>query len=91
MVKCPSLRPSAKRTAGSIGNSFAEQKDAGWDCDILAIELRALIDVDFDVELTGFGLKIGLLSSASAIRRDIDPRCGPAIAHRITLAGGLPM
>ncbi|MEP2235947.1 MAG: hypothetical protein ABJM58_00060 [Alteripontixanthobacter sp.] len=67
-MKCPSLRPSAKRTAWSIGNSFAEQKDAGWDCDILAIELQALIVVDFDVERTGFGLKIGLLPSGSAIR-----------------------
>lgn len=30
--------------------------DAGWDREILAIELQALVDVDFDVELTGFSL-----------------------------------
>ena len=30
--------------------------NAGWDRDILAIELQGLIDLDFDVELTGFGL-----------------------------------
>ncbi|HVR90304.1 MAG TPA: DNA methyltransferase [Novosphingobium sp.] len=30
--------------------------NAGWDRDILAIELQALIDFDFDVELTGFSL-----------------------------------
>jgi hypothetical protein len=27
---------------------------AGWDREILAIELQALIDLDFEVELTGF-------------------------------------
>lgn len=30
--------------------------NAGWDRDILAIELQGLIDLNFDVELTGFSL-----------------------------------
>jgi DNA modification methylase len=30
--------------------------NAGWDKDLLAIELQGLIDLDFDVELTGFNL-----------------------------------
>src|ERR1700720_4527619 len=30
--------------------------NAGWDRDTLAIELQGLIDLDFDVELTGFSL-----------------------------------
>ncbi|HET6538825.1 MAG TPA: DNA methyltransferase [Sphingopyxis sp.] len=30
--------------------------NAGWDREILAIELQALVDVNFDVELTGFSL-----------------------------------
>jgi len=30
--------------------------NAGWDRDMLAIELQALIDLDFEVELTGFSL-----------------------------------
>ncbi len=30
--------------------------NAGWDRDVLAIELQGLIDLDFDVELTGFGI-----------------------------------
>jgi ParB-like chromosome segregation protein Spo0J len=30
--------------------------NAGWDRDILAIELQGLIDLQFDIELTGFGL-----------------------------------
>jgi DNA modification methylase len=29
---------------------------AGWDKEILAIELQALVDLEFDVELTGFSL-----------------------------------
>lgn len=29
---------------------------AGWDQEILAIELQALVDLEFDVELTGFSL-----------------------------------
>ena len=31
-------------------------QNAGWDRDVLAIELQALIDVEFDIELTGFSL-----------------------------------
>jgi DNA modification methylase len=30
--------------------------NAGWDKEILAIELQSLVDLDFDVELTGFSL-----------------------------------
>ena len=30
--------------------------NAGWDRELLAIELQGLIDLDFDVELTGFSL-----------------------------------
>ena len=30
--------------------------NAGWDQEILAIELQALVDLEFDVELTGFSL-----------------------------------
>ena len=30
--------------------------NAGWDKEILAIELQALVDLEFDVEITGFSL-----------------------------------
>lgn len=30
--------------------------NAGWDQDLLAIELQGLLDLNFDLELTGFGL-----------------------------------
>ena len=38
---------------------FADNKlalNAGWDREILAIELQGLFDLDFEVELTGFSL-----------------------------------
>src|SRR4051812_2960921 len=30
--------------------------NAGWDREILAIELQALVELDFDIEVTGFSL-----------------------------------
>jgi DNA modification methylase len=45
--------------------------NAGWDQDILAIELQGLIDLDFDVELTGFSLaEVDLVLDAA---HDSDP------------------
>jgi len=45
--------------------------NAGWDRDTLAIELQALVDLDFDIELTGFGLaEVDFAIDASA---DADP------------------
>jgi hypothetical protein len=41
-----------KRAYILADNRLAEK--AGWDREILAIELQALIDLDFEVELTGF-------------------------------------
>ena len=35
-------------------NRLAE--DAGWDMSVLSEELRGLMDIDFDIELTGFTL-----------------------------------
>jgi DNA modification methylase len=45
----------AERRAYVIAdNRLAEQ--AGWDKDLLALELQGLVDLDFEVELTGFSL-----------------------------------
>jgi DNA modification methylase len=55
----PTLRLShlteAQRRAYVIADNKLAQK-AGWDCDVLANELQALIDIEFDIELTGFSL-----------------------------------
>jgi DNA modification methylase len=55
----PSLRlshlsPAEKRAYMIADNRLAEK--AGWDREILAIELQDLIDLQFDVELTGFAM-----------------------------------
>jgi DNA modification methylase len=59
MDKVPTLALShlslAERQAYILAdNKLAE--NAGWDREILAIELQHLIDLDFDVELTGFDI-----------------------------------
>jgi DNA modification methylase len=55
----PTLRLShltdAQRRAYVIADNKLAQ-NAGWDRDVLAIELQALIDVQFEIELTGFSL-----------------------------------
>src|SRR5438270_3402965 len=43
-----------KRAYILTDNKLAEK--AGWDKEVLAIELQGLIDLDFEIELTGFEL-----------------------------------
>ena len=51
-VRLSHLTEPEKRAYILADNRLAEK--AGWDREILAIELQALIDLDFEVELTGF-------------------------------------
>ncbi|MES0022086.1 MULTISPECIES: DNA methyltransferase [unclassified Mesorhizobium] len=48
------LNEAQKRAYIVADNRIAEK--AGWDKQILAIELQALVDLDFDVSLTGFDI-----------------------------------
>jgi DNA modification methylase len=48
------LSPAEKRAYILADNRLAEK--AGWDRDVLAIELQALVEFDFEVELTGFAI-----------------------------------
>lgn len=48
------LSETEKRAYVLADNKLA--LNAGWDREILAIELQGLVDIDFDVELTGFSL-----------------------------------
>lgn len=53
----PTLRLSHLSAAERKAYVLADNKlaaNAGWDADILAIELQGLIDLEFDVEITGF-------------------------------------
>ena len=46
------LTEADKRAYILAGNKLAEK--AGWDRQLLAIELQGLIELDFEIELTGF-------------------------------------
>ena len=62
------LTPAEKRAYILADNRLAEK--AGWDKEILAIELQALIDFDFEVDLTGFELaEIDLILDEDRARR----------------------
>jgi ParB-like chromosome segregation protein Spo0J len=53
----PTCRLSHLSEADKRGYILADNKladKAGWDKELLAIELQGLIDLDFEVELTGF-------------------------------------
>jgi len=55
----PTLRLSHLDAAQRRAYVIADNKlalNAGWDRDLLAIELQALIDLDFGMEITGFSL-----------------------------------
>ena len=59
MKKVPTLALSHLSEAERRAYILADNKlalEAGWDNEVLAIELQALVDIDFDVELTGFSL-----------------------------------
>lgn len=59
MKTVPTLALSHLSEAERRAYVLADNKlalNAGWDKEILATELQALVDLDFDVELTGFSL-----------------------------------
>jgi DNA modification methylase len=59
MTAVPAIRLSHLNETERRAYVLADNKlalNAGWDREILAIELQALIDLDFDVEVTGFSL-----------------------------------
>lgn len=59
MKRIPTLALSHLSAAERRAYVLADNKlalNAGWDKEILAIELQALVELEFDVELTGFSL-----------------------------------
>src|SRR6185437_14291693 len=54
VVRLSDLNPAERRAYVLADNKLA--LNAGWDREILAIELQGLIDLAFDVETTGFAL-----------------------------------
>ena len=84
MTTVPTLRlshlsPEERRAYVLADNKLA--LNAGWDQDILAIELQALIDLDFDVTLTGFSLaEVDFTLDAA---RERDPEAPPGVEDEI--------
>lgn len=74
-VKLSHLSEAERRAYVLADNKLA--LNAGWDQEILAIELQALIDLDFDVELTGFSLAETDIILDSASDSDPDGDVGP--------------
>ncbi len=94
MAEVPTLRLSHLSDAERRAYVLADNKlalNAGWDEEILAIELQALIDLEFDVTLTGFSLaevdltldaaREGSTITPPAAEDDIPPMGGPAVTR----------
>ena len=74
MESVPTLRLSHLDAAQRRAYVLADNKlalNAGWDREVFAIELQALIDLDFDVEITGFSL--AEVDWCSTMRREASP------------------
>jgi DNA modification methylase len=80
----PTLKLSHLSEAERRAYVLADNKvalNAGWDQEMLAIELQALIDLDFDITLTGFSTAEVDLTLDAAQDKDRDP--GPDVADEI--------
>jgi DNA modification methylase len=96
----PTLRLAHLNAAERRAYVIADNKlalNAGWDKEVLAIELQGLIDIDFDIELTGFSLaevdvvleeaRESAVTGSSGSEDDLPP-LGDA-ASAVSLAGDL--
>jgi ParB-like chromosome segregation protein Spo0J len=54
IVRLSDISPAERKAYVLADNKLA--LNAGWDREVLAIELQGLIDLGFDVEATGFAL-----------------------------------
>lgn len=85
-VRLSHLSPEERRAYVLADNKLAI--NAGWDTEVLAIELQALIDLDFDVSLTGFSL--AEIDFTLDHARDASPTSGDEAADRIPLQSDGP-
>ncbi|MCR9089699.1 MAG: site-specific DNA-methyltransferase [Rhodobacteraceae bacterium] len=87
VLRLSHLNAEERRAYILADNKLAE--NAGWDREILAIELQALIDLEFDLDVTGFSLaEIDIvLDEASDGSTDAEapvpaPLSGPAVTRQ---------
>jgi DNA modification methylase len=79
MESVPTLRLSHLDASQRRAYVLADNKlalNAGWDRELLAIELQALIDLDFNVEITGFSLAEAELVLDEARESSAAPQAG---------------
>lgn len=84
MTEVPTLRLSHLSADERRAYVLADNKlalNAGWDQELLATEFQALIDLGFDVELTGFSLAEVDFALDSAAESNPDAEVGPEDQH----------
>ena len=75
IVRLSNLSPAERKAYVLADNRLA--LNAGWDREVLAIELQGLIDLGFDVETTGFALgEIEVVLEEAAESAPNDPADG---------------
>lgn len=83
MTHVPTVRLSHLTKTECRAYVLADNKlalNAGWDQELLAVELQGLIDLDFDLELTGFSLSEIDLVLDAAQDSDVPGPSGPGDA-----------
>ena len=81
------LSPTEQRAYVITDNKLA--LNAGWDKEILAIERQALIDLEFDVEFTGFSLaEVDLVLDEAG---ESDPTGSDTAEDEVAFASGTPV
>jgi DNA modification methylase len=90
VIRLSHLSEAERRAYVIADNRLAEK--AGWDKEILAIELEGLIALDFDVELVGFetaeiDLLIDEVEAGDPNGADLDDVVPPAPSNPVTLPG----
>lgn len=88
LTALPTLRLShlsgvEKRAYVIADNRLAEL--AGWDCDILARELQGLVDLNFEVELTGFDI-----GEINIMLTDANKSCGASADPEDEILNSMP-
>lgn len=100
MPSVPAVRLSHLNAAQRRAYVLADNKlalNAGWDHELLALELQALVDLDFGVEITGFSLaEVDLVldeaqDSGPGLHNDASDEvpCLPELTSATTRAGDL--
>jgi len=83
IIRVPHLSEAEKRAYRLADNRFSEK--ATWDNELLSVEIRELIDLEFDIELTGFDTAdIDIILDEDGLEASDDipaPAPGPAIAR----------